>query len=330
MLMKKKVIRISVAFLLFAAFAFVGCKKEAIIETIQENATGAKALTTYSVTPSLNTFTAISSGNIVGSCGTFQGGIVKAKVTAFSGSNVTVTLYTTNGLSFPAGYFYLKSGSACGAILGTMIGNTGLNAVSINLNVSPLLLRGLLHLFPVYITSLGQRYWSEPILISTNPVMNSGTTDGFLYGTVNGVDVLCSGTSPSGTNVNSSSVNQCTQFCKRYYSTVYGMNIWLTSGTVSCGSTINAACNWYSTASARGLTAYLNGSAPPRVGDILVFENGGNGHVMIITEVKTNEISVAHQNGGTNTAPIGGIFSRNGNTIVPWSHYTCKGWLRKT
>ena len=72
----------------------------------------------------------------------------------------------------------------------------------------------------------------------------------------------------------------------------------------------------------------------PRPGDLIFFSGKtptySAGHVGIITEVSSDEVKVAHQNGGTNYPVIGWTLSRpsvktiNGTTI-----YNVLGWKRK-
>lgn len=281
-----------------------------------------------SVTPSIGTYTANSSGSISGGCGTFSGGTIRAKVISITGSQIKIQIGKFDGSTFTtSGTAKIMAASVCGGLAGSASYSAGVSYVNITINAT--FSQGITHFFPVVFSSNGLKYYSEPILVYTNPVYTTSSTFGTLLGTVDGVDVRYN---PLGyaSNINNTYNGtttgmkwQCVEFVNRYYLQVYGMNIRI------AGTNAN---QYYTTASQRGLVAKNNGgSTAPRVGDVLCFSggSGGYGHVMIITEVSSNQIKVAQQNTGNNVAPIGCAFSRSGNTITALSNYSCQGWLRK-
>lgn len=278
----------------------------------------------YSTPTAGGAYSPLSSSGVTlnGATGSYAGGYIRARVISQSGNTLTIQVSRQNGTSFPlAGTAKLKKGAVSGTTLASSTYISGAFTINIVINIS--LTRGLLHLYPVIETVGGAKYYSEPILVYTIPTYNTGTPyNGYLFGTVDDVQVVASAVN----NLNASppySVNQCTEFCRKYYQYVYGINF-----------TLYQAGRWWSYAPSMGLT-YLPAGAIPRVGDILEFTKtadpwGLPGHVMIITElVGTTQIKVTHQNGGLNTIPIGGVFQRSGNNIIPWGGYTYKGLLRK-
>lgn len=72
-------------------------------------------------------------------------------------------------------------------------------------------------------------------------------------------------------------------------------------------------------------------SDAPRIGDIICFSGGTYGNVGIVTEVGSNYVKIAHQNGGS-TNPIGLNLSKSGNVISAsklGSTYKVQGLLGK-
>lgn len=328
--MKTKIVILGiVTYLLLFSF---GCKKEDLFSVSEQNAienVNEKSLTvTYGVTPSIGTYTANSSGNLSGGCGTFTGGTIRAKVTSVNGSQITILIGKSDGSTFTtSGTAKVMAASVCGGLAGTVSYSSGVSSVNVTINAT--FSQGITHFYPVVFSSNGLKYYSEPILVYTNPIYTTSTTFGTLLGTVDGVEVRYN---PLGyvSNINNTYNGtttgmkwQCVELVNRYYLQVYGMDIRI-SGT--------NAYQYYGTASQRGLVAKSNGgTTAPRVGDVLCFSggSGGLGHVMIISEVSSNQVKVAHQNGGSSLAPIGCSFTRNGNTITAWTNYTCQGWCRK-
>jgi surface antigen len=290
--------------------------------------------TSYSVTPTVGTYTPNSSSSTTlpgtSGCGSFSGGVLKARVKSQSGSSFVIEIRKQDNTTFSiGGTAYVKVGSVCGSVAGQVNYSSGSSSSEITINAT--FTQGIVHFYPVVVSiSGGTRYFAEPVMVYTLPTYTMSSVDGTVMGTVNGVEVRSSGTNSSGAiNQNLNSVNQCTEFCNRYYAQVYGMNI-INSGTTQ-GGNANA---WFSNASAKGLLAYTNnGSMGPRIGDVLCLSGGGGsalGHVGIITEVSSTQVKMANQNGGTGSFyPIGWTLSRSGNTISSPSNYNVQGWLRK-
>lgn len=261
-----------------------------------------------------------------GATGPHLGGMIKAQVTYQSGNQFIIQIVKQAGGNFPVGTIgRLRMGSVSYTSLATTAPlATASNVINITINIG--FNQGFLNLMPIAEFG-GSKYYAEPISIYTSPIYNSGAfnTAGGLLGTINGVDVRVS-TQYTNYNVAAPwSQWQCTELCKRYYSQVYGVNLNINQD----------AGNWWANVPA-GFTFHPNGTKAPRVGDILELQKvgGGYGHVLVIIEVKDNQIRIAHQNGGTNLAPIGAILSRSGNSIIsPWtspqSNFTVKGIIRK-
>ncbi|MDR0282882.1 MAG: CHAP domain-containing protein [Candidatus Peribacteria bacterium] len=315
-------------------FVFSSCKKE---DEIVSNLTEESGTTTppvakvagvsYIHVPGLNVAVPNSPPGFVltGNCGSHSGGVLSAKVmsqSANNGDQFTIRVFKQGAggnFNFP-GTAYIKEGSVCGNISGSKAYLTTVSYVDIPITAG--FPRGLAHYYPMTIeaTTNQYRYFAEPILIHTNPMYDSNWTLGTTLGTVNGVVVKCNGTS---TNQSSTNTYQCTEFCARYYQTVYGRNF----------IHYLAAKNWFGDYTNLGDLERCtnNGSKSPRPGDILCMEsypNTGNGHVAIIVRVESNYILIAHQNSGTNWAPIGASIARNGNKIDDPPGYKIQGWLR--
>jgi surface antigen len=275
----------------------------------------------YNVAGGLNAYTAYSPSTITlsGGCGSYVGGVIRTRVTAQSGSNFTIQISKKDSSVFSlGGTARVKSGSVCGGLSGSALYNAGSRSVSISINVAAILAQGLMHFYPVLESSNGARYFAEPIVIYTIPLYAAAPYyNGKFLTTVDGVSLYAS----SSTLLSSTSIYQCTDWCKRYYSQVYGMTI---------GGWGNANV-WFNNTSGI-LTKYANGTSAPRIGDVLCLSGGssGNGHVAIITEVSANQIKMSNQNGGTGLFyPIGWTLSRSGNTVSSPSGFTVQGWMRK-
>jgi surface antigen len=299
---------------------------ESVVEdTNAKNA--ARTTVTYAVTPAVGGFTtnSTSTTTLSGSCGSYTGGVIRAQVLSQSGSTFVIRISKQNGTTFSvAGTAKVKSGSVCGGLAGST--NYSILNKSVDVTINATFSKGVTHFYPVVESATGgTKYYAEPLMVYTLPTYTMSSVNGAVMGTVNGVEVRSSGTNSNGLiNQNLTSVNQCTTFCNRYYSQVYGINI-INPNTTQGGH----ANTWFNNASAKGLLAYANnGSIAPRIGDILCFSGGGLGHVAIITEVGSNQVKIAHQNGGVNWLPIGGNVNRNGNNLTV-SGYTIQGWLRK-
>lgn len=317
-------------------FVFSSCKKE---EAIVSNLTGESeditppvakvAGVTYTHIPGLNVAVSDSKLAVVltGSCGSHSGSILSAKVTYQSPSNgdqFTIQVFKQgNGTFSSSGTAYIRAASVCGGIGNSASYSAG--TASINLPITATFSRGLTHFYPITVDASGNRYYAEPVLVYTTPMYDATWTYGAVLGTVNGVELKCNANT---TNQHSTNTYQCTEFCIRYYSQVYGRNI----------SGMGDATNWFANSSTKALQSFPNitTTTAPRPGDILCMSGGiGNpplGHVAIITRVESNYIQFAHQNSGTSWAPIGAqlTLTKSGSsyTVSNPSGYTIQGWLR--
>jgi surface antigen len=314
--------------LMIAGMFFVSCEKESMVLAEQPelneplfNMKATSSVTYYS-SPTVGNYTSNSSSSVTigGNCGIHSGGILRAKLQSKSGNQFTVRISKQDGSNFGiAGTAYVKAASLCGGIAGQASYSAGVSYVDVTFYAT--FSRGIVNFYPMTIDgSYGYRYYAEPILVYTSPMYISNWVYGANLGSVNGANVYCNGTS----NL-SSGYYQCTEFCNRYYSQVYGLNI------INTGSQGGNANTWYGNASAKGLVAYANGgTVEPRPGDILCMSGGsqGYGHVAIIIQVTSSFIKIAHQNSGTSWAPIGAQISRSGTTVSNPTGYTIQGWLR--
>ena len=284
-------------------------------------------MATYAVTPSVGTFTPSSSSSVTlpgtSGCGSFYGGMIKAKVVAQSGNSFTVEIYPQVGTTFGgSGTAYIKATSVCGTVAGTATYTSVHTKATVTINAT--FAQGVTHFYPVIITSTGSRYYAEPFMVYTLPSYVSGPYwDGKLLATVDGIELKSSGPGNIDDDSDGVSTWQCTDFCKRYYAGVYSLSF----------SGWGNAKNWYNTLDTRFEKYPNNGSVAPRVGDIICFDNNPSsltkyGHVAIITEVSATQVKLAQQNSGTTWLPIGGNVNRSGNNLTV-SGYTVQGWLRK-
>lgn len=293
------------------------------------------ATTTYYVTPTVGNYTPNSPNNIKlsGNCGTYIGGVIKARVIHQSGNTFAIEICKQDGTPFSSGgTARIKAGSVCGGQAGFM-GYSMLN-YSVIVQITATFNQGITHFYPIVESySNGLMYFAEPIIVYTSPLYTSQPyTNGTLLGTVDGANLYATGSD----NQNLTSAFQCTEFCQRYYSQVYGIafsrNVW------------GDATDWMDNQDTR-FEKQVNGQITPRIGDILCFGGGtttpskpqGYGHVAIITEVSNTEVKFAHQNGGTGGyldafIPIGGRVSRSGGSlymISPTTTLYVKGIIRK-
>ena len=191
---------------------------------------------------------------------------------------------------------------------------------------------------PPIATSSGNSNPTKTVTASPSPSIpsNNSTSSGKMpfdtvVGSFNGVTAYSNGsvTTDSTDRISTGLKWQCVEFVRRYYSTVYGMNI---------GAGENAS-GFYSSAASWKLASFPNGgTVSPQVGDILCFAGGssGNGHVAIITGVSSTQITVIQQNVTESSrdaafpcpmSVVGGKYTVYGTTIG--SSYNCQGWLRK-
>lgn len=254
--------------------------------------------------------------------GTYYGGFMRASLIGNNGTYY-VRLTPANGSTFGvSGNAYIKVGSlyaSYGTNTASFLSNYSYVdvPVSIPLNKNSTYNKGAMNLWPVIITTTGSRKFTYPILIWTDPFFNRSTTTGVTHGYVDGVQVK---RQPGG----------CVSFCKQYYESVYGMDLW----------SMSHAYKWWTTAGDYGLTTYDNGSIIPRVGDIVCWTGGttgdypGFGHIAIIFEVLDDKVKIVHQ--GTVAIPIGQEINRTGTdgkmltNILSGDGYVLKGVIRKS
>lgn len=121
---------------------------------------------------------------------------------------------------------------------------------------------------------------------------------------------------------------QCVEFVNRYYAQIYNMAIRNPSANAN---------NYFSTASARGLTSFANGTnTRPQIGDIICSDGGTYGHIAIIRNVSSNNdyVDIIQQNWYNNSNDLSmrvNMTYSNGNYIISniGTSYPVQGWLRK-
>jgi len=191
---------------------------------------------------------------------------------------------------------------------------------------------------PPIATSSGNSNPTKTVTASPSPSIpsNNSTSSGKMpfdtvVGSFNGVTAYSNGsvTTDSTDRISTGLKWQCVEFVRRYYSTVYGMNI---------GAGENAS-GFYSSAASWKLASFPNGgTVSPQVGDILCFAGGssGNGHVAIITGVSSTQITVIQQNVTESSRDAAfpypmsvtvGKYTVSGSTLG--TTYHCQGWLRR-
>ena len=281
----------------------------------------------YSVTPDYD-FTSYSPSGFtlpggMNGYGSALGGVIKAYVKQIGSNTFTVTVSKQDNSTFSTtGQILIHTGSVAGVPIATLTTSSGQTTYSLSFSLpNGLLDQGVQHFYPVYKSSNGIRYFAEPFMVYTSPSYDQGPYwDGKLLATID--EVLLRASGPS--NLSSSSPYQCTDFCQRYYSYVYGLSFNI--------SIWGNASNWINNQDSRfEKYEYPSNVVAPRVGDILCLDNvpHGLGHVAIIIEVSANEVKVAHQNSGP-WAPIGFAFSRIGDVIQkPSNSWKVMGLLRK-
>lgn len=340
--MKTKIHVIAVC--LLSLLIIVSCTSDDIVMRSSEqqkisspNVASRTATTTYYVTPSVGNFTSPSSSSVTlpgrlvynEQCGSALGGVIQAKVKSLVGNYLTVEVSKQDGSPFStSGTVYLSAGSICGNSYSST-GYVGGSLTKIDVSIYVYgFTTGVQHYYPVLQVSTGARYYAEPVMVYSNPSFISHISetyyDGKVIGSVNGVKIYAS----SSTNIGGSAAfYQCVEFVKRYYKDIYDITF----------GTWGTAANGYSTIQSN-VSRFSNNNTEvdgaPRPGDLIFFSGKtptySAGHVGIITEVSSDEVKVAHQNGGTNYPVIGWTLSRpsvktiNGTTI-----YNVLGWKRK-
>lgn len=287
---------------------------------------------TYYSTPGVGETVPNSTVNIKGKgTATYHGGVLAAKVLRQNGNKFTIRIFKQDGGAFTGGglAMIISQSPDGGDLAGHKSYYPGDTHVDIEITAN--FDKGAVHFYPSTIASPSRyRYYAEPILIYTSPMytMKSSYTRYESLGALNGVVVKASNTDLLESDILSV---QCTEYCHRYYSQVYGKNI------VNTGVNGGHAATWYGSAKAKGLTAYRNGGAvAPRPGDILCMSGGSSkrGHVAIIMEVTDSYVKIAQQNAGIPgdewQHAIGGELSYNPSTrtISRPDGYRIQGWLR--
>lgn len=119
---------------------------------------------------------------------------------------------------------------------------------------------------------------------------------------------------------------QCVEYVRRYYYEVYNMDL----AALYRGD----ANTFYDNADNMGLESYANGGATaPSVGDILVSNGGGDGHVAIIKSVTNSQVCTIQQNFSNDVNDDDRCLTlteTNGNYNVNGfsTSYPIQGWLR--
>ena len=324
----------------FVGTVFFSCDKDDVLShptTEQSDLNQSTSLTmtrapstiTYYSTPGIGGFSPNSSSDVTLGLNTrYHGGVIKAQVVKQRNYIFVIRITKQDGSSFSGkGLALVKVGSVDGSIAGRVFYEKGSSSVYVSVQAT--LGQGYVHFYPVFYSAQSREYYyAEPILVYTLPLYNNNFVLGKTLGTANGVKVICNGVG----NIDEYNDYQCVQFCQRYYREVYKKDV---------GSFGGRARFFFSLAQSKGLVAIENGSAPPRVGDILCFGKGtkdekGNyyGHVAIIMEVTDSYVAIAQQNSGDGSDkkpawyPIGGRLTRNGNSLVAPRGFEVQGWVR--
>ena len=327
--------------LFFVGIVFSSCDKDDALNhptTEQSDLNQSTSLTmtrapsslSYHSTPGVRGFSPNSNSSIILGVNTrHYGGVIKAQVLYQRGDIFVIRISKQNGGVFSGdGLAYITTGSVEGSLVGKNPCKKGSSYVDISVQAT--FTQGYVHFYPVFwSTQSKERYYAEPILVYTLPMYSNNFVLGKTLGVANGVEVKCNN---NGNNMHSKNTYQCVQFCKRYYSQIYKKEL---------GSFHDHARNLFDLAQSKGLVSIKNGSAPPRVGDILCFDKGSkddkgqyNGHVAIIMEVADSYIAIAQQNSGDGSSknpawyPIGGRITRNGNSLVAPRGFEIQGWVR--
>lgn len=271
---------------------------------------------------------------IKGAAATFQGGVIKAKISHRQGNVFFLDITKQDGSKFRNPVVVgVKSGSVYGEVHWTKEASAGESVVFTYFHAR--FARGYEHFYPIVMDAkTGECYYAEPILVYTDPLYANVCGEGEVFGTANGVEVRCTGENASA------------DFCLRYIEKVYQEKI----------QNASKPKDWYTdTNNFKHFSRYPNGGdVAPRVGDILVFSSydrlfseEGDGHVAIVMEVTDTSIRVAQQNFSVNVEssywyPIGGEFQRSGNRIIdpepgnvmrgcivtPEPKHSIIGWMR--
>ena len=258
---------------------------------------------------------------------------------------ITIVLWRDGG--FQAGKAFLKLGTLnSGPILCSVAVSAGQQYITMEYNIdsNPVINGnsdqvvkllpgyGFLNLFPLIVYTNGYREYVNPISVKSDPILPDGWNStsnklGYLFGTINGVELHHNGASVSSKtgkqryNISYDGEYQCVNLCKRYLTTQFDLKRTVKH---SWGN----ACDWPRNRAIDQLDKYIvlenNGSNRAREGDMIVFayDNVNDypyGHIGVIIKTmndeKDNYISFANQNAGITDRPIGTTIFRDGDYV---------------
>lgn len=272
---------------------------------------------------------------------------------------ITVVLWRDGG--FQAGKAYLKLGTLnSGPILCSVPVSAGQQYITMEYNIdsNPVLNEsgakevrllpgyGFLNMFPLIVYSNGYREYVNPVSIKSDPILpdgwnSTGNKLGYLFGTINGVELHHNGTSVSPKtgkqryNISYDGEYQCVNLCKRYLTTQFDLKRTVKH---SWGN----ACDWPRNRATDQMDKYIvlenDGSNQAREGDMIVFayDNVNDypyGHIGVIIKTvvdgNDNYISFAHQNAGITDRPIGTTIFRDGDFVTKSRGRSTTYFIRK-
>lgn len=165
---------------------------------------------------------------------------------------------------------------------------------------------GYVNIFPLILSDNGNRYYAPPIYIHTKPYFDQSIkaskshTRGYhpdygkVYGTINGVRVICDG--PNNANCYDCCKGifqsyQCSELCARYATLVVGKSISQCNAKIFHEKPQSVLEHWQS--NAQGFIAQA-----PQESDILEYSTGTYGHVVVVSKVdyKNKKLYYSHQN----------------------------------
>lgn len=271
----------------------------------------------------------------------YYGGVLTASLLKFNGSEMKVRIEKQDFSSFiHNGAAIIYAGGLSNVSLASTTYSAGVDHIDLTFDIESAGNffsngYGVLHIYPItYDLVYHDAYYAEPIVVYTSPKYPSQPyTYNQSLGKVNGVNLKASDYDLM--EEYDLSV-QCTEFCKRYYSTLNNHDV--TNGNPSTNG--GNAGGWF-TDTTKNLETYSNGgTVRPHEGDILCMRkdpmDNDKGHVAIIVEVGSSYIRIAQQNGGIPAttlgwnAPIGGTLNYNysTNTVSSPTGFYVQGWMR--
>ena len=170
----------------------------------------------------------------------------------------------------------------------------------------PLTNFGYVNIFPLILSDNGNRYYAPPIYIHTKPYFDESIkasknhTRGYhpdygkVYGTINGVRVICDGPNNSNCYVCCKGIfqsYQCSELCARYATLVVGKSISQCNAKIFHEKPQSVLEHWQS--NGQGFIAQA-----PQESDILEYSIGTYGHVVVVSKVdyKNKKLYYSHQN----------------------------------